>query len=447
MDLRYLGDELRVRVRGQVLEPGQEGYDSLVTGFNQAIVNEPIVAVDPVDALDVVEVVRTAAAAGAPVLAFGEGHGFHRGFRRGVLIKMRSLRSVTVDVIARTANIGAGTKWQEVIDVAREVELCPLSGSDAGVGVVGYVLGGGLGPLGRTYGYAADAALEFQVVTGKGELLSVNAHTHSDLFWSLRGGNTGLGIVVSVKIGLVPSDNVHGDAFYYAAEDLEEVLRAWVGWCDQVPATMNSYAYVVRVPDDPDLPEHLRARTLLELLHVYVGDRDDGARLVAPLLDLATPVFHDPGRTRENMVASKVVTDGGVYLDTLDDEAIDAILEIVGPGVNTPLVSVGLQLLGGALGEPQTTPNAVTGRDAAYALHAVGDVPELVDTEIPDRIRELHRVVEPWTSPTCLPNYIGRANAPGAFDRAWAADVRARLDEVRRLYDPDGVVTDRSIEN
>jgi hypothetical protein len=196
----------------------------------------------------------------------------------------------------------------------------------------------------------------------------------------------------------------------------------------------------VRFPDDPELPDPMRGQTLLELLHVYVGDEGDGQDLLSPLQRLATPVFHEPGRTREDTLPPMVVSDGGVYLDAIDDRAVDAILELAGPGKDVPLASVGLQLLGGALSTPQGSPNAVTGRGASYAFHVIGAEPDLIDTEIPARIRALHSAVGDWHSSGTIPNYIGPSNAPGALDRAWVPDVRARLDAVRAKYDPIGIL-------
>lgn len=433
---------LRNRVRGTVAVPGDPAYPGLVEGFHLAFQHTPPIAVDPADAADVAAVVAAAASAGIQVTALGEGHGFHFGVTDGVVIKMRSLRSVEINEEARTARIGAGTTWQEVHDVSEPLGLVPLSGADAGVGAVGYILGGGLGPFGRTYGYGADSARSFEVVTGEGQLITVNEAHYPDLFWALRGGNHGLGVVVAMTVELVSSADIHGDAWYFAAEDLERLLRGWVAWGHELPSEMNSYAFIFRMPDVAELPDSLRGRTLFGVHNVYVGDQTKGEQLAAPLLKLATPVLYEPGRIQEDTSAPQIVTDGGIFLDSIDDAALDAILELAGPqhsAEEVPLMAVGLQLLGGALATPQSADNAVTGRDAQYAFHIIGADPEAVATRIPQQIRDLHRAVARLQSSGTIPNYIGPSNEPGAVAQAWVPYVRARLEQIRERYDPAGI--------
>jgi FAD/FMN-containing dehydrogenase len=60
--------------------------------------------------------------------------------------------------------------------VATPSGLAPLCGSAPGVGVIGLLLGGGMGPVARTYGFSADHVRAFQVVTQDGEVRDVCAN-------------------------------------------------------------------------------------------------------------------------------------------------------------------------------------------------------------------------------------------------------------------------------
>jgi len=68
------------------------------------------------------------------------------------------------------------------------------------VGVVGLVLGGGFGSFSKAHGTAGSNLIEAEVVTADGEVRIANACTNPDLFWALKGGGGGFGIVTRVTL-------------------------------------------------------------------------------------------------------------------------------------------------------------------------------------------------------------------------------------------------------
>ena len=68
------------------------------------------------------------------------------------------------------------------------------------VGVAGLVLGGGFGSYSKAYGTAAGSLIEAEVVTADGEVRIANACTNPDLFWALKGGGGGFGVVTRVTL-------------------------------------------------------------------------------------------------------------------------------------------------------------------------------------------------------------------------------------------------------
>ena len=62
------------------------------------------------------------------------------------------------------------------------------NGSSTDVGMVGYTLGGGLGPFARTHGYAADHVRRMEVVTGDGASATSPPTRDPELFRALLGG-------------------------------------------------------------------------------------------------------------------------------------------------------------------------------------------------------------------------------------------------------------------
>ena len=147
---------LASRVEGPVLLPGDEGYDEERTGANLAVRRE-------------LELIVGAA-------------------RGGVLVTASRMTGVEVDPDRRTVRVGAGVRFEQVIPATVPHELAPLNGSAPHVGVVSYVLGGGVGLLVRTYGYASDRVRGLELVTADGELRRVTADSEPDLYRAVVGG-------------------------------------------------------------------------------------------------------------------------------------------------------------------------------------------------------------------------------------------------------------------
>jgi len=81
----------------------------------------------------------------------------------------------------------------------------------------GYTQGGGHGPLATKFGLAVDQVLEWEVVTGTGELLRATSTENSDLYWALSGGGGGTyGVVISMTVKFHPSSTVSAANLQFA---------------------------------------------------------------------------------------------------------------------------------------------------------------------------------------------------------------------------------------
>ncbi len=213
-------------VRGRVLLAGDPDLPAAVAGFNTAHEHTPAVVVVAACAEDVQHAVRYAAAADLPVGVLATGHSAPT-VTGGVLVVTCELRSVDVDAVARTATVGGGAKWADVLPAITAAGLAPVVGSSSDVGVVGYHVGGGLSPIGRALGWAADSVVSFDVVTADGALRHVDPSCEPELFWALRGGKTGFGIVVAITFRLYPLTRFYGGPLIFAGDAAREVLHAW----------------------------------------------------------------------------------------------------------------------------------------------------------------------------------------------------------------------------
>ncbi len=421
----------------------------LTAGFNLGVRHRPAAVGDARSAGDVVTAVRVAGALGTCVVPIGLGHGTPFPLERGVAVTTRRLAAVEVDPVAGTARVGAGTAWSDVLAATAPHGLAPLAGSAPHVGVVGYLLGGGLGPVARTYGFAADHVRSFTVVTGDAELLTVDADRHADLFWALRGGKHGLGVVVEAEIELVPLAELYGGGLFFDASHARAVLDAFHTWTAGVPETVSASAAILRLPPLPQLPEPLRGRTVVHVRVAVVGDGESAGEVVAPLrsaapvlLDLLGPMpYAALGAIHADPVDPMPVHDGGILLGALDREAFDVLVALADPAAALPVAAIELRLLGGALAREPRVPNAVGGRDAAWLLHVVGaPVPEPARPTMEAVVGGVLDGFGAWATGGVQANFVGAANRPGAWSGAWSPETVQRLAAVRAAYDPRGVL-------
>lgn len=63
-----------------------------------------------------------------------------------------------------------------------------VSGWSSSVGIAGFSLGGGHGPVSPSNGLGVDNIISADLVLANGDFVTVSATNHSDLWWALRGG-------------------------------------------------------------------------------------------------------------------------------------------------------------------------------------------------------------------------------------------------------------------
>ena len=441
---------LAKRVRGPVLLPGVVGFDEEISPWNTAVVHRPDIAVGVADAEDVAATLRWAAQRRLRVAIQATGHGPSAGVDGGVLITTRRLAGVSVDPHARTAWIGAGVKWGRVIEAAAAHGLAPLNGSTSDVGALGYSLGGGLGLMARKYGFAADHVRTVRIVTSDGLMRTVDADHEPDLFWAVRGAGKGrFGVVTEIEVDLVPVSRLYGGAIYYPASAAAAVMHAFGPWTQRLPEETTTSIAMLRLPDLPHVPAPIRGQFVVHLRVSHLGSTEDGERLLAPMRAVA-PALIDAVRempyTAVDAIHSDPVNPGpayeaGVLLRTLPAEAVDALLAVAGPGVQIPLAMVELRQLGGATARPAPIPNAVSGREGAYSLLALGPMLPGVEHLVPAVVKSVLDAVEPFTAPTSLANFQGHAADPDEEFSAWPLADRERLVLAQKTYDPAGMFT------
>jgi hypothetical protein len=439
-------DSLRARVRGSVLAPGDAEYAPECSGFNTALTHTPDAVAVVSSVSDVIECLRYAREQGLRIRVKGGGHG-DVPISSGLMLSMRRFDGVRVDAGAQIARVGAGVRWGQVIARAAEHGLAPISGSSPNVGVAGLLLGGGLGPLARSHGFSSDYLVGATVVTASGEVLEVNADEHADLFWALRGGKGGVGVVTEVRLRLVPLRTLYGGSLAFDTPHIETVFRAWVSWVGQAPPGVTTSVLLARFPPLEALPPPLRGRHLLMLRFAYPGDASEGARLAAPLR-AAAPVYLDQLAEMPAAEIARIHSDPsdplpasvlGGMLTHVDGALVDAVLRHVGPAQETPFAITELRHLGEATRRDVPGGSAVGGRESPFTFACIATDPTLFDTVVPERRAELMRDLAPWLSPQPNVNFLAPVRSTEDLRRAWPAATASRLAEIQTRHDPHGL--------
>ncbi|MDX6279328.1 MAG: hypothetical protein QOH03_399 [Kribbellaceae bacterium] len=439
-------DQLRDSISGPVLGPGDDDFAAEVAAWVLSTQHTPDVAVGLTSEEDAAALVRIAAAAGTPVRVLASGHGSAVAVTDGILATTSRLTGVTVDPETRIAHINAGSRWADVIEAAGEHGLTPVAGASANVGCIGYTLGGGLGPLSRTYGFSSDWARGFRVAVASGEVVTASAAENPDLFWALRGGKGGFGIVTSMDFELVELSTIYGGSVFFDAPQIASAVPTWIEWTKTLPETATSSFAILRLPPLEFIPEPLRGKTVISVRFAFVGDPAEGERLFQPIRDLGPAIIDAVAEMPITAMATihndptdpSPSWDRGLLLNELDADFAKTFLEVAGPDQQVPFIAIEIRHLGGATKRDVPEGSAVGGRGGAYTFFMAGvPDPSLFATVLPRAADAILSAIGPWKADETTINYAGGLTVPGAYEASWPAATFTRLAEVRATYDPN----------
>jgi FAD/FMN-containing dehydrogenase len=435
---------LAAAVAGSVVLPGDAAYDEERAVFNLNHDLLPAVIVVAQSVADVQVAISFAAGQHRPVLVKTTGHQVVGTAAGAVVIATHRMNDVAIDAVGRTARVGAGAMWSDVIPETVKAGLAPLNGSNPTVGVSGYTLGGGLSPtLGRSHGYAADHVRSLDVVTADGELRHADAQSEPELFWALRGGKGNFGVVTALEFDLFPVPRLYAGAIYFPGERMADILRAWTAWHPNTPETMVSSFAVLRLPALPDLPEPLRGAFSVALRFAYNGTVADGERLIAPLRAVAPAIVdtvRDMPYTEVASIHAEPIEpvpfyERGIMLREFPAQAQDKLIELVGPDSDTTLWIAELRALGGAWDREPAVPNAVATRGLPYSLLGVEGGPLAQEEQLKKSVAVLLDGMAPWQGERRLVNNLAPEEATEAA-AIYGPERYKRLTAVKKTYDP-----------
>ncbi len=442
-------DQLRTEFRGELIRPGDPGYDGARAVFNAMIDKRPALIARCTDAGDVIAAVGFAREHGLLLAVRGGGHngpglGTCDG---GLVVDLAPMTGVRVDPQARTARVGGGCTWADVDHATHAFGLATPSGIISTTGVGGLTLGGGLGHLTRKCGLTIDNLLEADVVLADGQFVTASENEHPDLFWALRGGGGNFGVVTSFVFRLHPIDTVYAGPMFWPLERATDVMRWYREFITHAPDELNGFFAFLTVPPAAPFPEHLQGQKVCGIVWCYTGPLDHAEATFAPIRQQFGPPILDwvgpiPHPALQSMFDGLYAPGDQWYwkadfVNELTDEAIERHVEF-GATLPTWKSTMHLYPIDGAAGRVAPDATAWNYRNAKWGEVIVGVSPDPADN--PAMIawtRAYWEATHPYSAGGAYVNMMMDAADEGE-DRVRAAYGANydRLTRIKATYDP-----------
>jgi hypothetical protein len=436
--------ELRTRLRGRVLVPGEPEFAPANEVALGGITATPAAIARVTDAAYVSAVVAAARDTGLELAIRSGGHSgaAHGTTDGGLVLDVRGLRELEIDAAARTAWVGSGLTAGEVTAALAEHGLAIGFGDTGTVGVGGLTLGGGVGYLVRRFGLTIDSLLAAELVTADGTVHLVDADAEPDLFWAIRGGGGNLGVATRFQFRLHELAGVVGGILVLPATP--ETVAGFIAAAEAAPEELSTIANVMPAPPMPFLPEADHGRLVILGMICFAGDAEAGARAIGPLRALATPLAdlvrpipypemfppEDPGY-RPTAVARTM------FLDRVERPEATTIMAAL-EASDAPMRAAQLRVLGGAMARVPVEATAFAHRRSRIMVNLAA----FYDGEA-DRVRK-----ERWVTDLAAAlrqddagayvNFLGD-EGPARVRAAYPGSTWDRLAEIKRRYDPENL--------
>jgi FAD/FMN-containing dehydrogenase len=441
-------EPLRARFRGELIRPGDPGYDSSRRVYNGGIDRHPALLARVADVADVIAALRFGRDRGLPIAVRGGGH-HGAGFGTcddGMVIDLGRLKGIRVDPVALTVRVEPGCVLADVDHATHPFGLAVPTGIAGTTGISGLTLGGGIGHLTRAFGLTIDSLIEADVVLASGELVTTDLERHPDLFWAIRGGGGNFGIVTSFLFRLHPVSTIVGGPVFWDLDQAADVLRWYRDFIKDAPSQLNGWFAFVTVPPVPPFPEHLHGRKMAAVVWCWCGPLEGADAAFAPIKAFGPPALFAVGEMPFPALQSLFdpLYPAGLqwqwradFITSISDEAIAEHVRF-GAQLPTPHSTMHLYPLGGASQSVDGHDTAFSYREANWAMVIAGVDPEPANAGI----------LRDWT--TAYWEAIHPFSAGGAYVNMYMEEGRdrvrrsyrdnySRLARTKSRYDPDNV--------
>jgi FAD/FMN-containing dehydrogenase len=432
---------------GQVITPDDADYEQARRVFYGSHSRRPVAIARPADAAEVAGVVSIARENELALAVRSGGHSLagHSTSEGGIVLDLSAMKALDIDAQGRAAWAQTGLTAAEYTAAAGAHGLATGFGDTGSVGIGGLTLGGGVGFLVRKYGLTIDELLAAELVTADGEQLFVDAETHPDLFWAIRGGGGNFGVATRFQFRLREVETIVGGMLILPATPAS--IASFVAEAEAAPEELSGIANVMVAPPMPFLPAETHGKLVIMALMCYAGDVDAGELALAPFRALAEPLadmvrpmaypdiyrlFGDeegPGPAQE--VARSL------FVDRVDATTAEAIVDHLQRST-APMAVAQLRVLGGAMARVPAEATAFAHRDRRVMV-ALGAVYERAE-ESPQHeawVTEFAGALDDGKTGVYV-NFVGDEGDDRVRD-AYPGPTWERLAEIKARYDPANV--------
>lgn len=424
------------KFRGELVLPGDAGYDHIRRVYNAMIDRRPAIIARCVAAADVVDCIHFAREQHLEVSVRGGGHGVagKAVCDGGLMVDVSQMKGIHVDAGSRVARALPGLRLSEFDRATQAHGLATTLGIVSDTGIAGLTIGGGIGWLNGKHGLACDNVLSFEVATANGQLLCASGDENADLFWALRGGSGNFGVVTSFEYKLHTVGPMFAGMVVHPHAHAASVLRFYLEFAAACPHELSTAVAMLCLPD---------GTPIVAIVACHCGDLHEGEQAVKALRSFGTPIL-DTIQAMEYTALQSILDSAfppgqqhywkSNFVRTLTSEGIDILVEGMAHKPS-PLTCAYLQQMHGMAGRvlPSATAFPHRGDHFDFSLLSQWADPTATKANI-KWTSELHSALRPHVDEAVYVNNLGNEGS----DRVRAAygPNYDRLVEIKAKYDP-----------
>lgn len=442
-------DELRSHLRGELLEPGQSGYDAARGVWNGMIDRRPELILRCRNAADVVAAVNYARTRNMVIAVHSGGHNVagYAVCEGGMMIDMSLMNGVRIAPDLNSAHVEGGATWRDVDVATAPFGRATPGGLISATGVAGLALSGGIGWLRGTRGLSCDNIEAADVVLADGRLVRASTTENPDLLWALKGGGGNFGIVVNFTFSIHPiSAEMMFCAPFYRESEAKDIIPKWRDYMATAPDEVSGLAEFSTIPEDPAYPEETWGTRVVALGTVYDGPAETGERVTQPLHEMGAPLLDFSGRMPYAVI--QTLYDGlfpkgrdrcywkSIYLKALDEQIIGDITAGLAKRPSE-MTFASIWKFGGAMQRVEAGATAFGDRSMPFmlSLDAIWGHSENDEANIA-WVREMWSDMQRHSTGRMYLNFPGFGEGDTLVRDAFGSDTYERLQAVKRKYDP-----------